>query len=154
MTKRKPESTRGQQERTPKGHWRKGTSGNPAGRPRGARHQATRAAEALLEGEAEALSRKAVELALEGDTVALRLCLERLVPPRRERPVDVDMPAIESASDLPGAVAALLAAAAGGDLTPGEAEKLARLVGETGRAIELHEIEQRLRALEEKSDAT
>jgi hypothetical protein len=48
------------------------------------------AAEALLDGEAEALTRKAVELALAGDTVALRLCLERLLPPRRSRRVTFD----------------------------------------------------------------
>src|SRR5262245_41119418 len=53
----------------------KGQSGCPAGKPRGARHRTTLAAEALLDGEAEALTRKAVELALNGDSTALRLCL-------------------------------------------------------------------------------
>ena len=53
----------------------------------GARHKATVAAEALLDGEAEALTRKAVEMALAGDGTALRLCLDRIIPPRRERPV-------------------------------------------------------------------
>jgi hypothetical protein len=66
-----------------------GVSGNPAGRPKGAKNKSTLAAEALLDGEAEALTRKAVEMALRGDTVALRLCLERLMPPRRDRPVAV-----------------------------------------------------------------
>src|SRR5215475_9848913 len=66
--------------------FRPGVSGNPAGRPKGARNKSTLAAEALLDGEAEALTRKAVEMALGGDTVALRLCLERLVPPRKDRP--------------------------------------------------------------------
>lgn len=51
--------------------------GNP-GKPRGARHKATQAALALLDGEAATLTRKAVEMALEGDTTALRLCLERI----------------------------------------------------------------------------
>ncbi len=51
------------------------------GKPKGARHRATLAALELLDGEAEALTRKAVELALEGDTTALRLCLERMAPP-------------------------------------------------------------------------
>ena len=51
----------------------KGQSGNPAGRPRGSRNRATRAMQTLLDGEAQALTRKAVELALEGDTTALRL---------------------------------------------------------------------------------
>ena len=71
-----------------------GMSGNPAGRPKGARNRATVAAEALLEGEAEALTRKAVELALAGDVTALRLCLERVVPPRKDRAVAFDLPAV------------------------------------------------------------
>src|SRR3954454_18747405 len=53
------------------------------GRPLGARNKATLAAVALLEGEAEALTRRCVELALAGDTTALRLCLERLLPEGR-----------------------------------------------------------------------
>jgi hypothetical protein len=42
------------------GHWPKGVSGNPLGRPRGARNRTTVASEALLEGEAETLTRKAI----------------------------------------------------------------------------------------------
>ena len=57
----------------------KGRSGNPAGRPCGARNKATLAAEALFDSEAEALSRKAVELALGGSEGALRICLDRII---------------------------------------------------------------------------
>jgi Family of unknown function (DUF5681) len=52
------------------GQWKKGQSGNPAGPPKGTRHKATIAAEALLDGEVEALTRTAIERALEGDGVA------------------------------------------------------------------------------------
>ena len=54
-------------------------TGNP-GKPKGARHRATLAVAALLDGEAEALTRKAVDMALAGDRAAMRLCLERLAP--------------------------------------------------------------------------
>jgi uncharacterized protein DUF5681 len=73
--------------RDSRGRFRRGSSGNPAGRPRGSLNQATRAAGLLLDGEAEALTRKAIELALAGDPVVLRLCLDRIVGPRRGRPV-------------------------------------------------------------------
>lgn len=66
-------------------------SGNPA-KPRGTRHKATQAVLALLEGEATALTRKAVEMALQGDGVALRLCLDRIAPPRMDSPVQFAMP--------------------------------------------------------------
>ena len=121
-----------------------------SGKPKGTRHRTTQAVEALLDGEAEALTRKAVELALEGDTTALRLCLERIAPPRREAPVTVEIPNIEKAADLPKAIAVLLQAAGRGDLTPGEAGRLAALVGEAGKALELHDIDVRLQRLEEQ----
>jgi hypothetical protein len=65
----------------------RGVSGNPRGRPAGPRNAATTIAEQLLDGEADALTRKAIERAKQGDVVALRLCLDRILPPRRERPV-------------------------------------------------------------------
>ena len=132
--------------RDPKGRF---GPGNP-GKPKGTRHRTTQAVEALLDGEAAALTRKAVELALEGDTTALRLCLERIAPPRREAPVTVEIPEIQTAGDLPKAIAVLLQAAGRGDLTPGEAGRLAALVGEAGKALELHDIEVRLQRLEEQ----
>jgi hypothetical protein len=79
------------------------------------------AAEALLEGEAETLTRKAVGLALKGDTVALRLCLERLLPPRKSRRVTFDLPTIKTTGDLLPAFAALVEAMASGELAPDEA---------------------------------
>src|SRR3978361_2276837 len=61
----------------------KGQSGNPAGKPAGTRNATTLAVEQLLHGEAEAITRKAIEMAKEGDTIALRLVLERVAPVRR-----------------------------------------------------------------------
>jgi Family of unknown function (DUF5681) len=78
----------------------KGRSGNPAGRRPSSRNKATLAAAALLWGESEALTRKAVELALAGDPTAMRLCIERLLPPCRERTVKFTLPPIESVSDI------------------------------------------------------
>ncbi len=123
--------------------------GNP-GKPKGARHKATIAAEALLEGEAEGLTRKAIDAALGGDMSALKLCLDRLVPPRRDRPVIFDLPAIKSASDHPGALGAMLSAVAAGDLTPSEAQAFAGILKEHRAAIETAELSERLDALEER----
>jgi len=121
--------------------------GNPGRRP-GARNKATLAAEALLEGEAEALTRKAVELALSGDTTALRLCLERIAPPRKDRPVPFALPPLGTARDAVTASAALLQAVADGDLTPIEAAELSKLVANHIEALKTTELEERLAALE------
>lgn len=125
-----------------------GQSGNPAGRPKGARHKTTLAIEALLEGEAEALTRKAVEMALAGDMQALRLCMDRLAPPRKDRSVTFDLPPIETLEDLPKATRALMAAVATGELTPAEAAELGKLVDAHVKAIEATDLNRRLEALE------
>jgi len=128
----------------------KGVSGNPAGKPVGTRHKATRAALALLEGEGEALTRKAVELALAGNVVALRLCLERLAPPPKDRALDPD--AVELPELLPGnlaaASAAVLRAVVEGKLTPLEGAALAGLLDGHRKTVELVDLEARLAALE------
>jgi hypothetical protein len=112
------------------------------------------AAQALLEGEAAALARKAVELALAGDTGALKLCLERLVPTMRERPIPADavkLPPLKAAN-LAAASAAVIRAVAAGALTPGEGQALAGLLAVHGKALEVSEFEQRLTALEARKD--
>ena len=97
------------------GRFKPGESGNPAGRPPGSRNKTTLAVEALLDGEAEELTRKAIELAKEGDLTALRLCLERIVPARKDRPVVFALPDLETAGDAVKAWAAIMEAVASGE---------------------------------------
>jgi hypothetical protein len=129
-----------------------GQSGNPRGKQKGTRNLATRLIEALLEGEAEEIGRKTIELAKEGDSRALKACLDRLVPPPRDRFVAFSLPPLETAADLPKASAALLAAVAEGEVTPSEAAELAHLVETHIRAIEVSDLEHRLCELEERLD--
>lgn len=121
--------------------------GNP-GKPKGTRHRATQAALALLEGEAEALTRKAVETALAGDTAALRLCLERIAPPRKDAPVSFALPPMQTAQDAAKGAAAVLAAVAEGDLTPTEGAHVMGLIETYRRTLETCDLEARVAALE------
>lgn len=142
-----PPETAGQKQA---GRFPKGISGNPQGRPKGVRNKATVAAQALLEGESEALTRRAVELALTGDVVALRLCLDRLLPPARERALPggaVVLPPLK-AENLAAASAAIVRAVAAGRLTPGEGQALAALLGQHAKNLELVELENRIARLE------
>ncbi len=123
------------------------TTGNP-GRPKGARNKATQAVLALLEGEAEALSRKAVQMALAGDGVALRLCLDRIAPPRKDSPVTFPLPRMNNARDAAQAAGAVLEAVSVGDLTPTEGAQIMGLVDSYRRTLEITELEARLAALE------
>ena len=119
-----------------------------AGRPKGSRNQASLAVERLLDGQAEALSQKAVEIALAGDTVALRLCLERILPARRDRMVEVELPRITSVVEALDAMTSLIECVTNGQLSPSEADGLAKLIERRSRLAELSDIEQRLSALE------
>ncbi len=122
-----------------------------AGRPRGTRLKVTRAVEELLEGEAEKLSRKAIDLALEGDTTALRLCLERIAPPRKDAPVQFDLPEFSNASEAASAASAILKSVAAGSLSPLEGATVMGLVENYRRVLETTELENRITALEDRS---
>jgi len=121
--------------------------GNP-GKPKGARHRVTRAIEALLEDEHEALTRVAIDRALEGDMTALRLCFERIAPARKDSPVSVELPVVRSAADAVEASAALLKAVAAGDLTPDEAGRVMVLLTAHKAIVETGDLETRVAALE------
>ena len=122
-------------------------TGNP-GRPKGARHKYLLAVEGLLDGEAERLTRKAIELAIKGDTTAMRLCLERIAPPRKGSAVSFDLPLLKSARDAAEAAQAVLRAVSEGDVTPLEGAAVMNLVEGFRRVLELSEYEGRIKALE------
>ena len=97
------------------GQWKKGQSGNPAGMPKGTRHRATMLAEKFMEDDAEDIVRAVVNAAKAGDPTAMRLCIERLVPVRKGRPIIFDLPDIETSPDISkalGVIAKSMAATA------------------------------------------
>jgi Family of unknown function (DUF5681) len=95
----------------------KGESGNPAGRLPGSRNRATLLMESLMADDAEAIGRKAVEMAKEGDLAAIRLCVDRLAPKRKGTPVPFELPPLEQPADSVAAAAKIAAGVASGELT-------------------------------------
>ena len=115
----------------------------------GSRHRVTKAIEALLEGEAEELTRKAVEMALEGDTVALRLCLDRLAPPRKDSPISIRLPKVYDLKDAVDASTSVLDAVSEGEITPDEGVRVLSLLSAHKALIETCDLEARITALEQ-----
>jgi hypothetical protein len=109
--------------------------------------------EVLLEGEAELITRKAIDMAKDGDTIALRMCMDRLLPIRKDRTVAFALPKLETSADAVQATAALVEAVAVGDLTPSEAAELSKLVEGFTRAVDLHDIQTRLAKLEQQQES-
>jgi hypothetical protein len=137
-----------QGERGPEGQFVKGQSGNPAGRVPGTRNRATVLVEQLFDGASGALANKAVAMALAGDAAALRLCIGRIIGPRRHRPTSFTLPALRTAADLAPAMTAIAEAVGEGLLSSGEACELGQIVDTFIRALEAGEFDARLRRLE------
>lgn len=130
----------------------KGSSGNPSGRPKGARNRSTVLAEKLMQDDAQEVTRAVVTAAKNGDMTAARLVLDRIVPPRKGRPVKFALPSGGSAGDLAAAVGAVVTAMARGELTPDEASTVASVLEVRRRAIETAELEKRIERLEKSAD--
>lgn len=126
-----------------------GQSGNPAGRPKGSRNKVTLAIEALMEGEAEDITRKAIEAAKAGDLTAIKMVLDRVAPAPKERTVRFDLPTINSASDLPAAVLSIMGHVAAGELGPSEGAQVVSLLEQYRRHAETADLSERIAKLED-----
>jgi hypothetical protein len=105
--------------------------------------------EALLEGEADQLTRKAIEMALQGNPVALRLCLERLLPARKDRPIELNLPQVQNAKQISEAMGTVVAAIGEGQITPNEGQVLANVLAVQSEFVEAEQLEQRVSKLEQ-----
>jgi hypothetical protein len=122
------------------------------GRQRGARNKSTRWLDELGRESTEKVIGIVTREAEQGDMRAAAILLSRTWPNRRGRPVALDLPDVETTGGIVQAQAAVIAAMAGGELTPDEAASVAGVLEAQRRAIEIHDHEQRLQALEAKKE--
>jgi hypothetical protein len=127
--------------------FRKGQSGNPAGKPRGAKDKRT-VLRSLLQPRAEKLIEKAVDLALNGDTTALRICIDRIIPTMKAKDSPVRIGKL--AGSLTDQGRTVLDAMAEGSITPDEAATLMQAISAQARIIAVDELERRVSAIEAK----
>jgi hypothetical protein len=128
--------------------FKKGQSGNPAGKPKGARNETTVLLEALLDGKAKALTEKAITMAESGDPAMMRLCIERLIPLRKDRPINFERPPLAKTQDASLAMLKILEGVAKGELTPSEAGEISKVIENYAETIRLSELEQRISEME------
>jgi Arc/MetJ family transcription regulator len=133
--------------------FRPGKSGNPKGRPKGTRNRLQVAVDELLQADAPEIVRVTLAKAKEGDAAFVRMVLDRITPPAKDRSVAFEMPDIESAQDAARAAGAVLRAVADGELTPSEAGNVTKVIGTYVTALEISELEQRIAKLEAEQDA-
>jgi hypothetical protein len=130
--------------------FKKGNSGNPDGRPKGTPDKRT-SLRSLLEPHAAELVKQLVDMAKEGDMTAMRLVIDRLIPPVRENKLDVQIPDVTDIAACSAAQAKILSAVATGELFPAEGEALSGLVENRRKSLEANELEDRIAALELKT---
>ncbi len=125
--------------------FQKGESGNPDGRPPGIRDKRTAMRE-LLVPHAEALVAKAVELALNGDSAALRICIDRLIPAAKAKDDPVSLPPLTGSLADKGRI--VIDALGDEKLSPEEAGTILQALATQARIVEGDELEKRIAALE------
>lgn len=129
------------------GQFSRGASGNPTGRPRGSRNKSTQLVESLLQGEAEELTRKTIERAKAGDPIALRLCMSRLLPVPKDRPISLELGPVETLPQVSTALSQVAQATGQGRLTPTEGETLTRMLATQSQVAALLELRERFAQL-------
>jgi hypothetical protein len=132
------------------GKFAKGTSGNPSGRPPGSRNRSTLMMESILEEDAQEIIGTLVDMAKGRNIHAIRLCMERLVPPGRDRLVSFDLPPMRSVDDVSLGIRSIISAVSEGKLTPQEGEILSRILAEHANVMYAADVKGRLEKLEEK----
>ncbi len=132
------------------GRWRRGQSGNPAGRKPGSKNRVLIALDKIGDNAAQDVLLKAVDAAKGGDLRAAEIILSRTWPARKGRPVPIALPPCDTAAGLLAAQSAVTAAVAAGELTPDEAVALSSVLDAQRHAIETADHERRIAALEEQ----
>lgn len=140
-----PENTGGMQEN---GRFKKGKSGNPRGKPKGAKHKSSLMAEMLFESEIEAICHHVITQAKEGNMQAAKIILDRLLPPKKDRPINFKLPMIHNAADALKAGRLISHAVGNGEITPLEGESLSKIVEIQAKNIDLFDFGTRLEAIE------
>ncbi|ONF46470.1 DUF5681 domain-containing protein [Methylobacterium radiotolerans] len=125
-----------------------GKSGNPRGRRPGAKNKATLIMEELFDTHGENLTKKLFHQGFKGDVQAMRIIFDRLMPVRKDQPISLDLPQIDTPADLTRATGALLEGVASGQITPSQAAELAKIIDIHMKAIEVVHSEATVAELE------
>lgn len=134
-----------------RGAFKPGQSGNPAGKPKGARNPVLVALDAIGSDAAKDVLAATVAKAKKGDIRAAEILLSRVWPARKGRPIALDIPPVKTAADLPAALAAITTAVASGELTTEEGAAFASLLDAQRRALEMADLAARIEALEART---
>lgn len=131
--------------------FQKGQSGNPKGKIKGTKNKATNFIESLMQSELNNIGQKLIELAMAGNLQAIKLVLDRIIPPKTSRSIEIEMPKIVNTTDALQAISTVIHAVGQGELTPSEGEAMTKIIQSFTQALQSYEFDQRLSRLEQKA---
>ena len=122
-----------------------GQSGNPSGKPKGAKHASTKLRDAIS-NDLHSIVAALIEKAKDGDTAAAALLFSRTLPPLRPQsePPDIALAGITLAERAE----AIASAALSGELSPTGATELMGVLAQQARITEISELAERLERIE------
>ena len=112
------------------------------GRPRGSRNKSTQALQKMLGAYAEPVIAKCISAALEGDRSAMRLCMERILPPIKYSPVQLRLPRVKNAVGVGSAMERLVQGVANGEIPPEQAEMMAKVLEIRASRLQEEDVER------------
>lgn len=131
------------------GRFKKGASGNPKGKPKGAKHKASLLAEKLFENDIEMVCNQVISQAKEGNLIAAKIILDRILPARKDRLINIDLPLVKNSDDAIEALRLICHAVGNGKITPLEGESLSKMIEIQTKGLELYDFEKRLQKINE-----
>ncbi len=131
------------------GRFKKGKSGNPHGKPKGSRHKASLLVEKIFESDLEIVCSQVVQQAKEGNLIAAKIILDRILPARKDRLININLPLVKNSDDAIEALRLICHAVGNGEITPLEGESLSKMIEIQIKGLELHDYEKRLQNISE-----
>lgn len=149
MTKKKDKKPAENTARKQRGRpFQKGKSGNPSGRPKGSKNHSSIIGQKLIDENCKDIIESVIESAVNGDMTAARILVDRLIPPRRDKPINIELPEIKNSNDVVTALGIVIKKIGEGDLTLTEGQSLAAILTTKLETITIADFEKRLKEIE------
>ena len=123
-----------------------------SGRPKGSLNHTTRMLKKLMESDAEAIVQTVINGAKAGDWTAAKIVIDRLVAPKRDNVVNLELPQIRTIEDVAAGLGVVVEAVADGEITPAEGSAVAGLLQNYSDALQLTDLTRRLEILESRAN--
>jgi len=130
--------------------FKKGQSGNPAGRKAGSRNKASLIVEKLMAEDIEDITKNLVMMAKNGDMTAIKIVIDKLIPNKKSGQISFELPTIKTATDIAGGFSQILEQVSTGEISVADAKDVGSILESARKTYEIEELEKRIDELQLK----